>query len=55
MRCVLRVETWEREDPVPTFAEITALTSPEALTPSPWERIRRWMILRMFTMSPYPA
>jgi hypothetical protein len=38
-----------------TFAEITAFTSPTALTPFPWWRIRRWMILRMFTKMMFPT
>jgi hypothetical protein len=48
MRDRLRVETCECDEPLSTFAEITALTSPTALTPFPWCRIRFWMILRMF-------
>jgi hypothetical protein len=55
MRDRLRVETWECDEPSFTFAEITAFTSPTALTPSLWWPIRRWMILRIFMLFLFPT
>ena len=54
MRCRLCVETCVCDEPLFTFAEITALTSPTALTPDRSWRIRRWMILRMFMVAFFP-